>query len=250
VEDVDATIRNLEHTCPDDLDFLLVGPQGENTLLLSHAGDCGVNPPNSLTITLDDEAAEPYPECTDVSGTFKPTADACFEDDEPFPPPAPPEPYPVSLSVFDGTDPNGDWHLYVYDQYAGDVGSMVNGWSLTITAPTPQAETQKANRLLTLDVNKNKVRRKKKVTLSGRLSTAARQGPCESAQTVELQRKRSGRPTFTTFAQVQTDAGGGFSLTKELKKRKILEFRAQVVETAACTAALSNSELVKVKKRK
>jgi hypothetical protein len=106
----------------------------------------------------------------------------------------------------------------------------------------------KGNRALTLDANKNKVRKGKKVRLSGRLSAAARQGPCESGQTVEMQRKRPKRPTFTTFAQVQTDAQGSFSLKKKLKKT--FEFRAQIVETATCTAALSNSEKVKVKKKK
>jgi hypothetical protein len=110
----------------------------------------------------------------------------------------------------------------------------------------PQAVKQ--NRLLTLDANKNKVKKGKKVLLSGRISSAARQGPCESSQTVELQRKRPKQPSFTTFAQVQTDAQGSFSLKKKLKKT--FEFRAQVVETAACTAALSNSEKVKVKKKK
>ena len=106
----------------------------------------------------------------------------------------------------------------------------------------------KANRTLTLDANKSKVKKGKRVTLSGRLSAATGQGPCESSQTVELQRKRPKQTAFTTFAQVQTDTQGSFSLKKKLKKT--FEFRAQVVETAACTAAQSNSEKVKVKKKR
>jgi hypothetical protein len=106
----------------------------------------------------------------------------------------------------------------------------------------------KGNRTLTLDANRNKVKKGKKVTLSGRLTPAARQGPCESGQTVELQRKRPKQTTYTTFTQVQTNADGSFSLKQKVKKT--FEFRAQVVETAACTAALSNSEKVKVKKKK
>jgi hypothetical protein len=86
------------------------------------------------------------------------------------------------------------------------------------------------------------------VTLAGRISPAARQGPCETGQTVEVQRKRPKQASFTTFAQVQTDSQGSFSLKKKVKKT--FEFRAQVVETAACTAALSNSEKVKVKKKR
>jgi hypothetical protein len=43
------------------------------------------------------------------------------------------------LSVFDGTDPNGTWLLYVVDDFPADTGSVA-GWSLTFghddTAPT------------------------------------------------------------------------------------------------------------------
>jgi hypothetical protein len=106
----------------------------------------------------------------------------------------------------------------------------------------------KGNRALTLDANKNKVKKRKKVTLSGRLTPVARQGPCESGQTVELQRKRPKQTTYTTFTQVQTDAQGRFSLKKKLKKTS--QFQARVVETASCGAALSNSEKVKVKKNR
>jgi hypothetical protein len=109
----------------------------------------------------------------------------------------------------------------------------------------------KGNRTLTLDANKNKVKKGKRVPrvrLTGRISSAARQGPCETGQAVELQRKRPKQAAFTTFAQRQTDAQGSFSLKEKVKKT--FEFRAQVVETAACTPALSNSEKVKVKKRR
>jgi len=106
----------------------------------------------------------------------------------------------------------------------------------------------KGNRSLTLDADKNKVKKGKKVQLSGRLSAAGRQGPCETGQSVELQRKRPKQATFTTFAQVQTDSQGSFSLKKKVKKT--FEFRAQVVETATCGAALSNNEKVKAKNPK
>jgi hypothetical protein len=106
----------------------------------------------------------------------------------------------------------------------------------------------KGNRSVTLDANKNKVTKRKKVRLSGQVNATARQGPCETGQTVEVQRKRPKQTTFTTFATVQTDTQGSFSLKKRIKKT--LELRAQVVETAACTGALSASEKVKVKKKK
>jgi hypothetical protein len=103
-------------------------------------------------------------------------------------------------------------------------------------------------RTLTLDAGKNKVKRGKQVTLTGQLNEIVRQGPCESSQPVELQRKRPSQTTFTTIEQLQTDAAGAFS-TKE-KVKKTFEYRAQVPETATCGGQVSNTEKVKVKKRK
>jgi hypothetical protein len=103
-------------------------------------------------------------------------------------------------------------------------------------------------RALTLDANKNKVKRGKKVLLSGNLSETTRAGECATGQTVELQRKRPKQSAFTTFAQLQTDSLGAFSLSK--KPKKTFEFRAEVVQSAGCAPALSNSERVKVKKKR
>jgi len=53
-----------------------------------------------------------------------------FEGD--FPAPAPP--YSTDLSEFNGTDPNGIWQLYVFDDASGDSGAVRRGWSLQIDA--------------------------------------------------------------------------------------------------------------------
>jgi hypothetical protein len=37
------------------------------------------------------------------------------------------------LSVFEGTDPNGVWSLYVMDDLAGDAGRIDGGWVLSLT---------------------------------------------------------------------------------------------------------------------
>jgi hypothetical protein len=50
-----------------------------------------------------------------------------------FPAPAPAGPYAAALSAFNGTDANGAWSLYVFDDGPGDVGSFAGGWSLTIS---------------------------------------------------------------------------------------------------------------------
>jgi hypothetical protein len=104
-----------------------------------------------------------------------------------------------------------------------------------------------AGRNVTLDANKNKVKEGKRVGLSGQVNETVRQGPCESGQTVQLQRKRPKATTFTTVEQLQTDAAGRFSTKKKVKKT--FEFRAQVPETATCAGQISNIEKVKVKKK-
>jgi hypothetical protein len=105
----------------------------------------------------------------------------------------------------------------------------------------------KGNRALALDANKNKVKKGKRVTLTGRLTEVVRQA-CQSSQTVELQRRRPSQTTFTTVEQLQTDAAGSFSTKQKVKKT--FEYRAQVPETATCAAGLSNTEKVKVKKKR
>jgi hypothetical protein len=123
--------------------------------------------------------------------------------------------------------------------------------TLVEPSPPPEPEPQpeaKANRTLTLDANKNKVKKGRNVTLSGQVNEIVRQGPCESGQTVQLQRKKPSQATFATVEQLQTDAAGSFS-AKE-KARKTYEYRAQVAETAICGQGLSNTEKVKVKKPK
>jgi hypothetical protein len=100
---------------------------------------------------------------------------------------------------------------------------------------------------LTLDANKNKVKKGKKVRFTGRLTEVLRQGECQSAQTVELQRKRPSQTAFTTVEQLQTDAAGNFSARKKVKKT--FEYRAQVAETPTCANGTSNTEKVKVKKK-
>jgi hypothetical protein len=103
-------------------------------------------------------------------------------------------------------------------------------------------------RTLTLDANKNKVKKGKRVTLTGRLTELVRQGECQATQAVELQRKRPSQSTFTTIEQLQSDASGSFSAKEKVKKT--FEYRAQVAETATCGPGLSNTEKVKVKKKR
>lgn len=127
---VTVTLSGLAHGFPDDLDVLLVGPGGETALLMSDAG--GGDAVANLTLTFDDAAADVLPdEGALTSGTFRPTDHVGTHDD--FVAPAPSGPHGTALDVFDGTDPNGAWRLFVVDDVPGIGGTIAGGWSLTIS---------------------------------------------------------------------------------------------------------------------
>jgi uncharacterized repeat protein (TIGR01451 family) len=135
---VTATVSNLSHTFPDDFDILLVGPGGQSVLLMSDAG--GNSALSDVTVIFDDEAELILPNSGVIlDGTrYQPTDYGPAPD--PFPAPAPASPFGGALSVFNGTDPNGVWSLYVVDDFQDDTGSVGNGWSLDITTVDPFAD--------------------------------------------------------------------------------------------------------------
>ena len=128
ISQLTVTLHGLSHTWPDDLDVLLVGPQGQSVLLLSDAG--GGNDVTNLTLTFDDAALASLPDDDALtSGRWQPTD---FEADTSLPAPAPAAPFGSALSVFNGSNPNGTWQLYIADDYASDDGgTLAEGWSLT-----------------------------------------------------------------------------------------------------------------------
>src|SRR5205807_7399524 len=68
---VTVTLNQLTHTYPDDIDVLLVAPDGQKSLLMSSVG--GVTPVTGITLTLDDAATVSLPQSGRlVTGTFKP----------------------------------------------------------------------------------------------------------------------------------------------------------------------------------
>jgi uncharacterized repeat protein (TIGR01451 family) len=129
---VTVTLSNLTHSFPEDLDILLVSPAGQRVLLLSDAGASFAA--NGVTLTLDDEAPNAIPAAAPLtSGRFRPTDFAPADSFNGNPA----GPYAASLAAFNGSNPNGTWSLYVFDDEPGDSGRLAGGWSLQITTFDP-----------------------------------------------------------------------------------------------------------------
>jgi subtilisin-like proprotein convertase family protein len=160
VTDVNVTLTGLTHTFAKDVDVLVVGPGGEMTILMADSG--GAGSVSGVNLTFDDAAAAPIPDnSAPASGSYQPAVgttgggDGCRSPAS-FPAPAPAGPYGApSLSVFNGTDPNGTWSLYVIDDTGGDTGSISGGWSLDITAEeTPEEKITDLRELIAgLDIH-------------------------------------------------------------------------------------------------
>ena len=135
---VKVTLNGYSHTFSNDVGAVLVGPTGGALLLQDGAGD---NPDMvNVTYTISDTGATVLPDLTAwAAGTYKPTT--YFSGDD-FPAPGPGTAYanpgPANggsatfSSTFGGTNPNGDWKLYIVDFVNGDVGSISGGWSMEI----------------------------------------------------------------------------------------------------------------------
>lgn len=144
VGDVEVTMTGFSHDFADDVDLLLVGPAGQSVVLMSDVG--GIDAVEDLDLTFDDEASQSLPdEGPLASGTFRPTVgvqrgNSCCDFEGSTPAPAPP--YDTALSVFDGTDPNGEWSMFVFDDTTGDAGDVAGGWSIEIAPPGAAEPTE------------------------------------------------------------------------------------------------------------
>ncbi|MEO5984944.1 MAG: Ig-like domain-containing protein, partial [Ferruginibacter sp.] len=127
-----VSLVNLSHAFPDDIQILLVAPNSQTVLLMSHAGG-GTNITN-VNLIFDSSASASLPVSSQIfSGTYLPTD---YGDGSPLPPPAPVPPYGTTLNNLNGLNPNGTWSLYVYDSASPDLGSITNGWKLMLTTST------------------------------------------------------------------------------------------------------------------
>jgi hypothetical protein len=138
ITDVNVFLNGVNAANSDDIDALLEAPFGQTTMLLSDAG--GNTGSTNLTIALNDESVAPAPDSSVLASQgYKPTDYGTNLMDAPgldpmLNPEAPSPPYGLTLSLSDGTDPNGVWDLYVNDDFNNNnpVG-FAGGWTISIT---------------------------------------------------------------------------------------------------------------------
>jgi hypothetical protein len=138
---MDVFLEDFRHTNPDDVDVLLVGPSGKSTILMSDAGgnhstDFGGVPDVSLRFTDNRGVSLKLPDEDQLSTQPEGYLPANYRPSDIFPAPAPAPKRKADLSVFEGTNPNGPWRLYVVDDNPDNVGT-IRGFSLFIFAEAP-----------------------------------------------------------------------------------------------------------------
>lgn len=129
ITNVTAALNGITHTRPDDIDVLLVGPDGQSVVLMSDVG--GTPDISNINLSFSDAAASSLPDSTVLtSGTYKPTN---INTGDSFPSAPAGAPSGTTLAIFNGGSANGTWSLYVRDDQVVSNGSISGGWSLTIS---------------------------------------------------------------------------------------------------------------------
>jgi hypothetical protein len=124
-----VTNWDLSHQHPGDIDLLLVSPSGTNVMLMSHVG--GTNAVSDANLVFQQYYLQPSPSDPLRSGQTSFYQPSNYGGRTNLPG-APSGPYSTNLDDLIGTNPNGTWELYIYDEYQGGVGQLYF-WRLGFT---------------------------------------------------------------------------------------------------------------------
>ncbi|MCW2832470.1 MAG: hypothetical protein JWN68_423 [Nocardioides sp.] len=138
VETVELTLTNMTHQYSYDMHVMLVGPNGQNLTVLSDVYWDNRAQPRTFTFADGEPALTSGFPGPAPSGRYAPTDRGGANT---FPAPAPAQSGATTFAgAFAGTNPNGTWKLFVYDDIGGGSG-FIPSWTLTIDAGLPQAVT-------------------------------------------------------------------------------------------------------------
>jgi subtilisin-like proprotein convertase family protein len=130
IANVEVDLSSVTHGNPQDLDVLLVPPDGHGAILMSDA--CGTQPVTRHTWTFVAAGDQPLPSMGDTCpDTFYRPTDLSGESD--FWPGVDPAYTAFSMTDWLRKPMNGDWKLYVVDDGGNYAGKIENGWKLRFT---------------------------------------------------------------------------------------------------------------------
>ena len=167
IDGIRVAFFGLYHVLPDNLDALLVGPQGQEYILMGDAGGAiPINQNSPVDLTFSDAAGQVLPDSAPLTtGTFLPTNWETPVAN--FAAPGPPGPYiepgstvirPQSQTLsgtFRLSNANGVWSLYIRDDggtfsQTAITGCLNGGWQLQFI-PTTAANASISGRVTTAD---------------------------------------------------------------------------------------------------
>jgi len=214
---VEASVLGMGSARPDDIDMVLIGPNGSKVLLMADA--CGTDGISHASWTFKDDAPGFISNNGPCQGfsttTFRPSnyvGNDGVDDNLSSVPGGPPPPYVNNLASLTGGSANGDWSLFVLDDESGFNGFDIDGWGLTIETDAAPGPVNTARPRLS-----GKAKTGKKLTCSpgrwtGEPSLAfgwLRNGAPiagETSATLKLKRRDAGRAIQCEVTA--TDAGG------------------------------------------
>jgi hypothetical protein len=146
VTKVTVTLVGFDSTSPDDIDAAIVGPNGQQVMLISDA--CGHTDSHKFegnSWTFDD-AASTFVSSVGCSSfqeaSFRPSNYGDPADDDLSVNGGPAGPYLNSLSLLAGGTPNGAWKLFVFDDSSSYHGFDISAWALHLEIQPPPPATQ------------------------------------------------------------------------------------------------------------
>jgi hypothetical protein len=130
VNSVTVDLFVCSHNAPSDVYLVLQGPTGAAMVLMARAG--GIIPiagAFGVDLTFDDATDARLPQFAQIfSGTYQVSQYSTLDRNaETLAAPAPSPEFGIDLSLFAGTDPNGDWKLWASDIADQDAGGIFGG---------------------------------------------------------------------------------------------------------------------------
>jgi len=247
VTDVDVNLIDIDFTgdSTQDIDVLLIGPEGRTALILSDVG--GNTTSSNVSLLLSDQEPGQLPNTAALSsGRFQPTnvgsPDTMDLGAGPITPPS-----GASLGAFNGINPNGTWRLWVFDDETNGIPAAVSGinggWSLSITTADVVPPGGPANAAPIANGDRFKVKAGKALTVAANGVLGNDSDPSGDAlQAIVVDQPKQGSLTLR--------ADGSFTYTSKKKAKGTDSFTYLAQDPSGLNALATADIQIKAKKGK